>query len=207
MHLFFALPVLRLGIPLLVWLSSLSVTHVYAAWETLLPSEEKATPIEEWVPAEGDALIVDTEKNVGYLVHADRGFTSFPLVTGQRRYVRYIGRSYNATTPVRNWQATSVDIKWDRTTFGERGIFLRLSYKDEETPYGIHSHKYVDVMMDRFERYGSMGCIIVTDEMLDIILDTYELNGEALAVRTVYGLGEDVIPNFAVLSEMLQKNS
>jgi hypothetical protein len=177
-----------------------------SAWWTVLPSEVPETPIAEWEPREGDAFLVDTKENIGYLVHADLGYTSFPLVTGQRRWVRYIGRSYNATTPERQWVATSIDTKGDLTTFGLRGTFIRMQYKDEDTPYGIHSHRYVDVMMARDERYGSMGCIIVTDAMLDVLLATFEKNGNTLAVRTVYGLGEEGV-NFVLLQTLIKNEA
>lgn len=180
----------------------LGVPNMASAWWTVLPSEIPETPIAEWKPKEGDALIIDTKENMGYLVHADSGYTSFPLVTGQRRVVRYIGRTYNAATPERQWVAASIDTKGDRTTFGVRGTFIRLNYKEEDTPYGIHSHRYVDVMMAREQRYGSMGCIIVTDAILDVLLKTFEINGESIAVRTVYGLGEEGV-NFVLLQTLI----
>jgi len=197
-HLFLSAAIARLAASSLV-----GATVLAQQGATVLPSEMPETPLSVWEVRAGDALVVDTQKNIGYLIHENSGYTSFPLITGQRRWVWYIGRSYNATTPVRRWVATSVDIKGDRTTFGPRGIFLRLQYKDEDTPYGIHSHRSVERMMTEYDRFGSMGCIIVKDEILDLLLDTFERNGKKMTVRTVYGLGE-AGANYASLQSLIE---
>lgn len=168
----------------------------------MLPSEEPETAFAEWVPEAGDALIVDTLNNVGYLIHKDRGYTSFPVVTGQRRYVRYIGRSYFAATPNQSWTTGPTDTKGDRVTFGPRGTFIRLMEEGSRTPYGIHSHRDVAIMMEREERYGSMGCVIVTDEQLDVIAATIALSDGSITVKTVYGFGENVSISYPVLQDI-----
>jgi len=48
----------------------------------------------------GDYMIADTENGIGYLFNdMTHTYTSFPLLSGQRRHVCYIGLCYNATTP------------------------------------------------------------------------------------------------------------
>lgn len=145
--------------------------------------------VETWQPEIGDVFIVDTQTNQGYIVHRDGVFITFPVVTGKRAFVRYIGRTYKATTPEAAWVVKSRHTKGDRITFGVTGSFLRL-YKngDESTPYGIHGHRYSERMLSQEERFESMGCVIVSEEVLHILEDTYELNSQTLTVVTSYGL-------------------
>ena len=191
---FLSLYPFRLVAGLLVCLS-VSVPHVRAA--TILPSEVEPTPIEQWQTMSGDSLLVDTNENIAYLIHLSGDYTPFPVATGQRRVVRYIGRTYDARTPVRSWQVLSEQIKGDRITFGKLGRFLRLSRigadGTEETPYGIHSHASIERMLARQDRYASMGCILVSDEALSRITETFERSGHTLNVRTVDGLGEELV--------------
>lgn len=134
-------------------------------------------------------FIVDTENNVGYLRHAGGDFAVTYLATGQRRWVNYIGRSYNATTPQGWWVVKSTHIQSDRRTFGSSGLFMRL-YKNstEYTSYGIHSHASIDDMLLQPQRYFSMGCVLVNDYVLNLLNETYILNGEELQVITKYGV-------------------
>ena len=88
---------------------------------TLLTS----VPRDTWKPEVGDRLIVDTNDNMGYLIHPDGVYLEFKVATGQRRVVRYIGRTYDATTPEESWVAKSLHIKADRITFGPNGHFPR----------------------------------------------------------------------------------
>lgn len=172
---------------LVLWAMALPIASANS-----LPSEQAPTNIEEWQPIAGDSFVVDTEENIGFLVHADGGYTSFPVVTGQHRVVRYIGRVYDATTPVRTWTALTQEVKGDRITFGKRGLFLRLFRSgDDRTPYGIHSHAYAEKMLGSIDRYRSMGCIIVSDSVLDILVATYDLNEQRLSVVTVYGMANE----------------
>lgn len=184
----------------------LQATPASAAIWDVFPTKERAIEITEWAPETGDSFLVDRDSNVGYLLHKKGGFTSFTLATGQRRVVRYIGRTYNATTPLASWKALSREIKGDRITFGKSGRFLRLSMEEESglerTPYGIHSHAYIQAMLQANDRYRSMGCILVADEVLDIIIETFERNGNTLDVQTVAGLGDDSI-SFQMLQEKM----
>jgi len=162
---------------------------------TILPSETPPTPLSNWQPSPGDMVIIDTKYNVGYLTHPNGAYVEFPVATGQRRVVRYIGRVYAAATPNRSWIALSREIKGDRITFGKHGIFFRLFKNDgtEETSYGIHAHAYGDRMLDQQDRYKSMGCIIVSDQVLSVIETTFDLNGNKLPVITVSGLMSDIV--------------
>lgn len=154
------------------------------------------TSLDLWEPQIGDRIFFDTQENVGYLIHPDGTSALFPIVTGQRRVVQYIGLTYNATTPVGDWVAKSRHIKGDRITYGKTGRFLRL-YKngDEYTHYGIHTHAYENTFFagGTQDRFRSMGCIIVTEQIYDLIEETYELNNERLTVATRYGIGNDMI--------------
>ena len=146
---------------------------------------------DEWRMEEGDKVIVDTLINEGYLMHEDGRYIRFHVVTGQRRRVYYIGRSYNAATPNWNWTARSLDIKGDRVTFGPSGRFLRL-YKDgeENTAYGFHEHRDETEMFsgEADERFRSMGCIIVQSHIMDLLVATWMENGEELPIITKHGI-------------------
>ena len=171
-------------------LVALCVTPVVAqasqAGQTLM--SELHIPLEKWWKSTDDRLIVDTENNIGYIVKRSGVFTSFKVVTGQNRTVHYIGRTYRASTPARDWVAVSKINKGDKTTYGRRGLFIRLAYNNEDTPYGIHSHKSVEEMLARDDRYASMGCIIVSEEILALIESTFDLNGGTLQVTTIRAL-------------------
>ena len=182
----------------------LSSPLIYA--ETMFPSESPPLSLAEWRVKAGDVLLVDTKENVGYLIHEDAGFTSFPVVTGQRRTVRYIGRVYNAATPAKKWYIESMEIKGDRTTFGPRGTFLRFFLGDEKTAYGIHAHKQGAEMLSSDERFRSYGCVIVSEEVMDILAETFHANGERIGVTTLYGLGEQSV-TFEVLKKFVAHSS
>lgn len=179
-----------------------------SAQGTLLPQEVPPTPLEEWQAQPGDDFVVDTKENMGYLMHQDGGYVAFPVVTGQRRRVWYIGRTYDAATPNRSWMALSKETKGDRITFGKLGTFFRLfKYGSaEETSYGIHAHTYGDAMLRRTDRYRSMGCIIVSDFVLSVIASTYARSGNVLPVTTVYGLNSDIV-TYPILLEAMSMES
>ncbi|MDP7645869.1 MAG: hypothetical protein QF400_01780 [Candidatus Peribacteraceae bacterium] len=147
----------------------------------------------QWQPRIGDKMLIDTKGNFGYLIHSDGKYYRFSLVTGQRKYVSYIGRYYNAATPNWNWRAKSLEIKGDRVTFGPSGRFVRL-FKDgnEHTAYGIHEYKYEDRIFQSPGRYGSMGCIVVRKPIMDIIEKTFEVNEGDFEVVSKYGIGPDL---------------
>ncbi len=144
-----------------------------------------------WQAEEGDRVIIDTLMNEGFLVHPDGRFVRFPVVTGQRRRVTYIGRSYYAATPNWEWVARNLDSKRDRITFGPSGRFLRL-FKDEKenTAYGFHEHRDEEEMFagDAGERFRSMGCIIVQSNIMDLLVATWMRNGEELPVISKHGI-------------------
>jgi hypothetical protein len=148
-----------------------------------------AISAKNWEIEEGDKILVDTKKNEGYIFHKDGRYLYFPLVTGQNRWVYYIGRSYNAATPNWNWVAKSMHIKGDRLTFGPSGRFLRL-YKDgvDHTAYGFHEYgKEDEIFLGLDTRFRSMGCIIVRAPIMDLLVDTFEQNG-SIDVITEYGI-------------------
>lgn len=177
--------------------------------QDMTPSEWPQNPLADWQPQRGDSFVADTENNIGYLVHRNGEFATFSIATGQRRVVRYIGRTYNASTPNASWRVLSNEVKGDRITFGKQGRFLRLSKLDgnepERTPYGIHSHAYIQKMLSDELRYKSMGCVLVSEDVLDVVIDTYNLNDQSLDVFTVSGLG-NMTPSEPALRAVLLGN-
>ncbi len=154
------------------------------------------TSLAKWEASVGDRIFVDTKNNMGYLVHTDGLYIAFPVTTGQRNWVYYIGRSYNASTPNWNWQAKSLHMKGDKVTFGPSGRFLRL-YKDGEinTAYGFHEYRTDEEMFGTAdepfaasERFKSMGCVILTADLMDLVVHTWEINGEVLDVQRIHGI-------------------
>ncbi len=149
-------------------------------------------PIGTWVPQSGDTFVVDTKENIGYLVHENASYLAFPVVTGQRKTVHYLGLTYDAATPDTQWRAESEEYKGDHITFGPTGRFFRLSDDTEATSYGIHGHAYADAMLAKPDRYRSMGCIIVNERMLDIIEKTFNINNGLLDVLTTDGKPQNI---------------
>jgi hypothetical protein len=131
-------------------------------------------------------MLVDVEQNTGFLIHTDGTYVSFPVATGQRKTVRYIGRTYFAATPLRSWTITGMDLKDDRNTFGTSGRFFRLNRNNERTPYGIHGHAASTVMLgsSSSNRYRSMGCVIVSEKVLDILGRTLAKSGSINVVTS-----------------------
>lgn len=157
-----------------------------------VPAQDASVPLGLWEPMIGDSLLIDTETNMGYLVHDDGAFTSFEVVTGRRSTVWYIGRVYNATTPERDWVIKEESMKGDRITFGKDGYFLRLFHEGETTPYGIHGYGREENMFALSPRYGSMGCIIVRDNVLQVIRKTFVLNPDGVHVSTRFGMQNEM---------------
>ncbi len=157
-------------------------------------SAPDAIPFNQWEPAPGVQFLVDTKEAVGYLINQNGAYTAVPVLLGQNKTVHYLGRTYLATTPEDSWIMKSKHIQSDRITFGREGTFLRL-YRDgvTSTPYGIHSHRYFEYMLAEGNPYRSMGCILVSQEVLDKIERAYELNGETLNVVTVYGIDNSLL--------------
>ncbi len=169
----------------------LSVPIAPIAREQGLPGDPVPLQIsrENWSIEEDDKILVDTKNNQGYIFHKDGRYMNFDVVTGQKRWVYYIGRSYNAATPNWNWVAKSIHIKGDRLTFGPSGRFLRL-YKDgtDHTAYGFHEYgneKELFYGMDT--RFRSMGCIVVRVPIMDLLVNTFEKNG-SIEVTSQHGI-------------------
>lgn len=146
----------------------------------------------EWRPEVGDHLFVDVDSNTAYLVHADARYLPFLVATGVRRRVQYLGLDYYAETPLADWVAEdSGTIQPDRVTFGPSGRFYRLyrMYADgkKRTSYGLHSSRDIKKWLEQPNRYKSYGCIVMTEEMLDVIDATVKINGGHLSVTTTYG--------------------
>jgi hypothetical protein len=140
----------------------------------------------QFVSSYGDEFKADVENGIGYLVNFEsRRFTVFPILSGQRRHLCYIGRCYYGATPEQQWVVKEMNIQYDRITFSESGKFLRL-YSDGEirTSYGIHGHAYFESMIQQDSKFQSMGCILVSDEILEIIEESFYKNGNTLNVLT-----------------------
>lgn len=172
----------------------MSVLFGFVVSTSPTPAPATSVALVDWVPMQGDRFIVDTRDNEGYLVHADGSFSQIKVGSGQRRVVQYIGKTYNATTPEAFWIVKSKNIQSDRITFGKTGRFLRL-YKDGETrtSYGIHPTANIDEILASDDRYRSMGCVLVSEEVMDILEKTYTLNGDMLEVVTVNGIAENLM--------------
>ena len=156
-------------------------------WVLSLPSPALAAsevPLSLWTPESSDVFVVDVSQNTGYLVHANGSYVRFPVATGRKSYVSYIGRYYKAETPIRTWTAEQKQIKGDRRTFGISGRFIRLFRDGENSPYGIHSYFKVADWMQEEQRYFSMGCIVVTEEIMDIVERTFDATGQKMTVIT-----------------------
>lgn len=133
----------------------------------------------------GDRLVADLQNSVGYLINDTTNYyTSFPLMSGQKRHVCYIGRCYFAGTPTQTWQVREKNIQRDRVTFGPSGEFLRLYNNGKRTAYGIHGYKYFAQEIDKGTKFLSMGCLLVSDSVLDIIEASFLANGGDLEVIT-----------------------
>ena len=172
----------------------------------------------DWQPRMGDQVMVDTDTSTVYLVHADGSWLEIDGLTGQRRTVSYIGRRYYAGTPERSWEVRSIEEKGRSTTFGN-GRFLRLysgtttsaDGPEGRTAYGIHSHaSFARMLADKQERnawdrtgtgHRSMGCILVSEDDLSLIIDTWAVNEGILAVATGPGLHPEVGGAVALANE------
>ncbi len=143
-------------------------------------------PPDAWVPEAGDRMVVDVARNTGYFVGLDGFYTSFPVGTGQRRTVRYIGKTYFAATPRARWTAQSLEYKpGDAATYGHTGRFFRLWHdRWGRTQYGIHATANIQDILSREDRYASMGCILVSDDILTLLEQTHALNGGSIDVLT-----------------------
>jgi hypothetical protein len=141
---------------------------------------------DDWVPQSGDHFYVDLDANWGYILHPDSAdILAFPVATGIEGTIRWLGMTYNAKTPEARWVTKTSHIQSDRFTFGPTGYFLRL-YKngDQYTRYGVHSHASVEQWLTLEKRYKSAGCIIVNEQILQILKTTFEVNEDGFTVIT-----------------------
>lgn len=161
---------------------------VVCALPAAVSAASVATP-DTWVPAKGDMFIVDRQANTGYLLHAhSTEYLPFLIATGMKKQVSYLGMNYYAQTPLRTWVARQSVTQSNRVDFGVTGRFLRLYINGEtRTSYGIHGYKYFDTWLQESDRYRSLGCIVMSERMLDIIEQTYVLNNNSLLVVTTEG--------------------
>ncbi len=144
-----------------------------------------------WTPDFGDQLYIDLDTNIGYLLHQNGQFGSFPVATGTRRTVNYLGQKYYAATPATHWEVKGLAVQKSKVLFGTTGRFLRLYNEGlSKTLYGIHAHRDFATWSESGNRFKSFGCIIVSEQMLNVLIDTYELNGKQLAVTTSHGASE-----------------
>jgi hypothetical protein len=145
----------------------------------------KQVDIKEFIPSKGDYVLVGLDDAVGYLVNdSSLTYAQFSILSGQQKYVYYIGRYYYAATPEQTWAVKSKDIKKDRVTFSKTGEFLRLYKEGDPTPYGIHGYRYFQKEIEKGRKYLSMGCILVADESLDVIEKSFLANDKDLTVIT-----------------------
>jgi hypothetical protein len=129
----------------------------------------------------------DVKSNWGYLLNQDGTYKPFPIGSGMKKKVKYLRQEYYSETPENIWVARQRKIQPDRVNFGVTGRFLRLFDKGTQwSYYGIHSVEN-KTWPQRASRYFSFGCIIVTEDVLDLIEQAYFMNGESLVVITAKG--------------------
>ena len=99
-------------------------------------------------------------------------------------------------TPETDWVVKEKNIQPNRVIFGETGEFLRM-YKngDIRTGYGIHNYKFFEYEIENGRKFLSLGCILVSAEVHDMIEESFLANDSALEMKTVRSMG---------ISEMLR---
>ncbi len=191
-----------------VFIYAAPVTHsqeLNASKEPSLPtinmenySPWQRSEIADYAPSEGDYLTVFIPTGKAYLANdTTKIYAEFPILSGQPRNVRYIGRYYFAATPEQEWEVKSMDVKKDRVTFGKTGRFFRLYENGNGTPYGIHGYKYADKIIKSGKIYASMGCVIVPEEVLNVIDASFKADTKVLKVITTSDIQK--ISNFIVI--------
>jgi hypothetical protein len=141
--------------------------------------------ISEYVSSAGDYLIVYLPTGTAYLANdTTKIYAQFSVLSGQPKNVHYIGRYYFAATPEQEWEIKSMDTKKDRVTFGKTGKFYRLYEDGKSTPYGIHGYKYAAKLIEKGDVYASMGCVIVPEEVLPLIDNSFKSDNKDFKVIT-----------------------
>lgn len=152
-------------------------------------------PVDNWVPQKHDRFIADTRLNVGYIAHENGSYTSFPIGSGRQENVHYMGKNYFAATPSKKWTVKSTNTFKDRVTFGKSGFFMRLYDGKTSTSYGIHATDNIDDILasDSSERYKSFGCVLVSNDVLELLAQTYVKNDNELEVVTFDNLNRSLL--------------
>lgn len=132
---------------------------------------------DEYIPAKGDYFLVDIEKAVGYLLNdIGQTYTSFPIMTGSKR----------TPTPEKDWVVLQKNIQPNRVVFAESGEFFRMFLDEGKTftHYGIHGYGFFEEEIEKGTKFLSLGCVLVADDVLDLIEESYLANGESLNIST-----------------------
>lgn len=154
-----------------------TIADIYIPWTKVENKEYQASS--------GDYLTVYIPTGMAYLANdTTKTYTEFRILSGQPRKVHYIGRYYFAATPEQEWEIKSMDIKKDRVTFGKTGRFFRLYENGDSTPYGIHGLKNSAKLIEQGKIYASMGCVIIPEEVLDVIDASYKIDNKEMKVLT-----------------------
>jgi len=134
--------------------------------------------------AVGDYFMVDIDAGFGYIMNDDLGrFTAFPVMTGAR----------GTPTPEEHWVILSKHVKGNHFTFGRTGEFLRMyRVKDGEKPkrtaYGIHNYALFDEKVADDTKFLSLGCVLVSEDVLNIVEESWLVNGRAMDIYTKHGV-------------------
>lgn len=151
---------------------------------------------EDFEPSKGDYFLVDIENALGYLINdTTRFYTVFPVMTGALR----------TPTPVKDWVVLEKSVKSDRITFGKTGEFFRM-YLNEgatRTAYGIHGYGFFEDEISNARKFLSLGCVLVSDNVLDLLEESFNLNGASLSISTRASI--DIEKHF--LSRMFESDS
>jgi hypothetical protein len=131
---------------------------------------------DEFTPSFGDYFMVDVTNGFGYLINdSKKSYTVFPVMTGAKR----------TPTPYKEWVVLQKSIQSNRVVFSKSGEFFRM-YENgtKRTSYGIHGYAYFKDEIGKGRKFLSLGCIMVADDVLDIIEESYIANGNSLKVST-----------------------
>jgi len=146
--------------------------------------------VTDWQPEAADEIFVDVSANIGYILHENGDYISFPVATGLQKQIYWVGKKYFAATPVDSWVIQARDIQIDKVMFGKTGRFFRLYVDGGKTSYGIHGYAYFQKWLEEDDRYKSYGCIVVSEAILDIVDATYVKAGKTIRVTTMSGSEE-----------------
>ncbi len=152
------------------------------------------TPVyyQDFHPSVGDYFLVDIENALGYLLNeSTQYYTVFPIMTGSKR----------TPTPEREWVVLQKNIQPNRVVFSKSGEFFRMfTNGTTRTSYGIHGYGYFDMEIERGTKFLSLGCVLVADDVLDMIENSYLANGESLRMDTKKSI--DISSYFLALEEV-----